>query len=123
MTAEPRYCEVRTIRALDITDNMVIRKCDGAPWRQWREVMGVYRSLDELDATFSRDYIMEAMPSVWAKAAKLLDLTEDFYVGVQVVVQEKCTGAEIEDDWLWLYRFELVEVQTLPAWSREEDKK
>lgn len=107
---ESRYCEVRFKRARDLTDQDVI-KYQG----QWREVFAVYRSEANVVAEFGQ--LDEHTPGAGKLIEQFRDAFDrilDTYVILRIWLHEK-SADEDEDELVTVYRNELFEVQTLPA--------
>jgi hypothetical protein len=103
------YCEIKQKRARDLTNRDVIRH-QGC----WREVFGVYQSMEDITGEFdlSQPYAQELAEQA-RKAFEELDM--EAYVILRLFVPERSTSGELADQWVTLYRNDLMEVQTLPA--------
>lgn len=112
-----RWCDVRTKRAEDITSYDVIR------WNgQWTEVFQVYRDMDEWEAEFgaiggiTEPEILPGQPNPgYRQAQEALDWAAPTWVLLRLFDLEHANPGESPDFTVRVYKFELIEVQTLPA--------
>jgi hypothetical protein len=116
-----KWCEIRTKRARDLSDDDIIRVRVPGHELRWREIFEVFHHMGEVEAVFSREYLRDVMP----EAEKLFDAAfehkpEDTYVVVRLMLQEDSTGGEIEDACVMLDALDLVEVQSLPKTVKNE---
>ncbi|MFI1189277.1 hypothetical protein [Streptomyces californicus] len=98
---------VRLVRARDVQERDVIR-LDG----RWREVMDVYNNGDDPALQFGRD------STISHEIQAVLDRADDVWTALRFVVEEKCSGAEIETKVVGLFWCALLEVQAVEASSR-----
>jgi len=107
------WCGTRAKRAQDLTDADVIRY-DG----QWREVLAVYRSTEEWEELHGPLSGPDARPGPEAETARAaLDWASPMWVLIELLSTDKSTPAETDYDLIRLYRFDLAETQTLPAYE------
>jgi hypothetical protein len=114
-----RWCDSRTKRAEDITPYDVIRR-NG----RWTEVFGVYRDMDEWEAEFGAiggitgPDIGSRQPNPEYEAAKeALDWGTPTWVLLRLFDLEAANPVENPDFTVKVYKFDLIEVQTRPAWE------
>jgi hypothetical protein len=110
------YCEILLKRAKDLNDKDVVRL--NGPIKErcgWREVLAVYRNLEDLEADYDID-LRTYNPELAKDAADALDRSASEYVIVRLLRHETSRD-EVEDFCVKLYAFDLVEVQSLPAWE------
>jgi hypothetical protein len=112
-----RWCGAQTKRAEDITPYDVIK------WnKQWTEVFQVYRTMDEWEAEFGAiggitdPDILPGQPSPeYRRAAETLDWAVPTWVLLRLLDRGNATPDASPDIVVRLYKYDLVEVQTLPA--------
>ena len=112
-----RWCDVRTKRAEDITSYDVIK------WNgRWTEVFQVYRDMDEWEAEFGAIGGItdpENLPGIpnpeYRKAQEALDWSASTWVLLRLFDLANANPAENPDFTVKVYKFDLIEVQTLPA--------
>lgn len=110
-----RWCDVRTRRAEDLTSQDVIR------WKnRWTEVMGVYRDMDEWEHEFGAIGGDTAGPER-KLTIDALDWASPAWVLLRLFDLDSSNPAETADTVARVYRFELIEVQTLPAWEPQAE--
>jgi hypothetical protein len=105
-----RWCDIRTRRATDLTDQDVIM-LNG----QWTEVLGVYRDMDEWEAEFGALGGDTAGPER-ELAEDALDWSTPTWVLLRVFDLASSDPATTGDRLVKVYKFSLIPVQTLPAW-------
>jgi hypothetical protein len=106
-----RWCDTRTRRAEDLTERDVIF------WEgQWTEILGVYRTVDEWEAEFGA--IGGDLDGPERKiAVDTLDWAAPTFVLLRLFDLGNSNPVETADMVVRVYRFELIETQTLPAWE------
>jgi hypothetical protein len=108
-----RWCDVRTRRAEDLTSYDVIR------WNgKWAEVFQVYRDMDEWEAEFGAiGGDVSPYTAEHQEAVNALDWAAPTWVLLRLFDLDNANPAENPDFVVKVYKFELIEVQTLPAWE------
>lgn len=126
--------EIHLRRAQDITDTDVVRLPQTLRYQfrdgkvrsysqyagTWREVLDVYREPADVYAQFTTGYVKNQLPDLDKLLDDALGRTDGFYVVLRLLVQEKSYG-EYEDVFVPLSRFDLVEVQSEPAFQRTRE--
>lgn len=117
------FIEIRYKRAKDLTNRDAVRVRFRHPeTRQfltgWTEVLDVYTEWD------GRNLLEKEWGGVPAEVAELADRMEGAvnYTVIRVAVPEASHGADIAWDWLGFYGFDLVEVQSEPAWTPRSEE-
>lgn len=113
--ARKPFTEIRYKRAKDLTFTDVIRTRlgDGTRPPAWTEVLDVYvgpEGLSDLEAQY------DGIPEDAKGPAARLDNTATFVVA-RVMVPWKCDDAELADEFLGFYAFDLVEVPSDPSFE------
>jgi hypothetical protein len=114
---DSRFCEIKLMRAKDLTNRDVFTPKRGDPWR---EILGIYHDWHELHAEFGQEAISlddAYYKNLKAMAADAFDRAA-LYVIVRYQIQETSRDG-INDTFRMFYAFDLVEVQSLPAWEPE----
>lgn len=79
----------------------------------WREVLSVYRNLDELHAEYGDTYVKDVLTDLYELANDAQNRIDPrWYVIIRLLVHEE-SYAEWEDVFIPLFRFDLVDVQAM----------
>lgn len=112
------YTEIRIKRAKDLTDKDVFRFSDsvtrvsGPSVNPWRMIWNVFRSEAGILKEFGN--IPGEISKEWRES--LEDGTNmGGFVIVRILIQENSDISEIEDKFLLMWNYDLVEVQSLPS--------
>jgi hypothetical protein len=101
-----RYIQVKQVRARDLEDSDIFYH-QGT----WRQIMDVHKDMSSVETRFGPRGT-SAYPEIFALADRAFEQHwEGDYVIVRYVLQEKSTGAEVEDALLMLDALQLVSVQ------------
>lgn len=104
-----RWCDIRTRRADDLTDQDVIA------WEgQWTEVADVIRDMNAWDAVYGPSRSEERK-----FAEDSLDWASPVYVVLRLFDIKNSNPGELADRFVRVYRYDLIQVQVLPAYIPE----